>query len=71
MQETLAQLSDLNNAAISESSRAAQRLTDDDEWCAIEPEAGNPPPYESSSSNKDVDKEKEKEKDWSFLSSSQ
>jgi hypothetical protein len=35
MQETLSQLSDLNNAAISESSRAAQKLTDED-WVAVD-----------------------------------
>jgi hypothetical protein len=43
MQETLAQLSDLNNAAISESSRAAERLKDDDEWYAVERDADKSP----------------------------
>jgi hypothetical protein len=34
MQETLAQLSDLNNEAIAESSRTAQKLTGDD-WVEV------------------------------------
>ena len=35
MQETLAQLSDLNNEAIAESSRTAQKLTEED-WVAVD-----------------------------------
>jgi golgin subfamily A member 4 len=35
MQETLSQLSDLNNDAIAESSRTAQKLTEED-WVAVE-----------------------------------
>ena len=35
MQETLSQLSDLNNDAIAESSRTAAKLTDDD-WVGVE-----------------------------------
>jgi len=38
MQLTLSQLSDLNNDAIAESSRTAQKLTDDD-WIAVEKRA--------------------------------
>lgn len=36
MQETLSQLSDLNNEAIAESSRTAQKLTTDEEWVAVD-----------------------------------
>lgn len=35
MQETLSQLSELNNDAIAESSRTAQRLTEED-WVSVE-----------------------------------
>lgn len=35
MQETLSQLSDLNNEAIAESSRTAQKLTEDD-WVDVD-----------------------------------
>jgi hypothetical protein len=35
MQETLSQLSDLNNDAIAESSRTAAKLTDED-WVAVD-----------------------------------
>jgi hypothetical protein len=38
MQETLSQLSELNDTAISENVRAAQRLADDD-WVAVDDKA--------------------------------
>lgn len=37
MQETLSQLSDLNNEQISESSRTARKLADED-WVAVDEE---------------------------------
>lgn len=39
MQETLSQLSDLNNEAIAESSRTAQKLTEED-WVAVNDKTG-------------------------------
>jgi hypothetical protein len=35
MQETLSQLSELNNGALAESARTASKLTDDD-WVAVD-----------------------------------
>lgn len=39
MQETLSQLSDLNNEAIAESSRTAQKLTEDG-WVDVDEKSG-------------------------------
>jgi len=39
MQETLSQLSELNNEAIAESSRTAQKLTEED-WVAVDNKSG-------------------------------